>query len=74
MLTKGYIINTYLEANCLIAFDLNEKLGYIAYCCNPIDQNWYKYEGNKISKVELAEILNIKDGNLLPVILFYRNN
>lgn len=73
-LVENQISFANYKLHCLIAFDLNEKLGYIAYCCNPIDQNWYKYEGDNYKKVELAEILNIKDGNLLPVILFYRHN
>lgn len=62
------------KLNSIIFFDLNGKLGYIAYCCNPIDNNWYKYEDNNIIKVELSEILNMKDKNLVPVILFYKKN
>jgi len=60
------------KLNGAIFFDTNKKLGYIAYCRNNIDDNWYKFENNEIKKVKSSEVLNIsKEGILLPVILFY---
>ena len=60
------------KLNGAIFFDTKKKLGYIAYCRNNIDDNWYKFEINEIKKVKSSEVLNIsKEGILLPVILFY---
>jgi len=60
------------KLNGAIFFDTKKEKGYIAYCKNNIDDNWYKFEINKINKVQSSEVLNIsKEGSLLPVILFY---
>ena len=60
------------KLNGAIFFDTKKELGYIAYCRNNIDENWYKFEKDTINKVKSSEVLNIsKEGILLPVILFY---
>ena len=41
-----------------------------AYCLSSFDNNWYKYEKEKISQVKIVPLLESK--NLNPVILFYR--
>ena len=60
------------KLNGAIFYDTKKELGYIAYCRNNIDDNWYKFEKDTINKVESSEVLNIsKEGILLPVILFF---
>ena len=43
---------------------------FIAYCKSPIDQNWYQYNDDLVSKVENF-IKQIKD-YAMPYILFYQ--
>ena len=62
------------KLNGVIFFDTKKQLGYIAYCLNNIDKNWYKFEKDTINMVQNSEVLNISnEGNLLPVILFYNH-
>lgn len=75
---EGYVKKK--EESCLIYklngaifFDTKKELGYIAYCRNRINENWYKFEKDTINKVKNSEVLNIGDeGILFPVILFYK--
>ena len=60
------------KLNGAIFFDTKKEKGYIAYCKNNIDDNWYKFEKDTINKVKSSEVLDISNkGILLPVILFY---
>ena len=64
--------NLNYKLNGAIFFDTKKELGYIAYCKNNIDENWYKFEKDTINRVQSSEVLNISnEGILLPVILFY---
>ena len=66
--------NFIYKLNGAIFFDTKKELGYIAYCRNNIDENWYKFEKDTINKVKSSEVLNISnEGVLLPVILFYKH-
>ena len=51
------------------------NIEYKAYCCSPVDKNWYKYENEEnyqISKIDKSELFN--STNLFPVILIYKTN
>ena len=66
--------NLNYKLNGAIFFDTKKELGYIAYCKNNIDENWYKFEKDTINRVKSYEVLNISnEGILLPVILFYNH-
>lgn len=61
------------KLNGAVFYDIKKELGYIAYCKNNIDDNWYKFEKDTINKVKNSEVLDISnEGILLPVILFYK--
>lgn len=40
---------------------------YIAYCRNEIDQNWYEFDDNIVSRVDAAEVLTKE-----AYVLFYQ--
>ena len=72
---KDYSMNYNYELIGMVVYELLynnniEYKEYNAYCLSYFDNNWYKYEKEKISKVNIVPLLESK--NLNPVILFYR--
>ena len=66
--------NYYLNGIIFIKYIMND-IEYISFFRNPFDENWYKYENNDISKINIDCLLNPENkNNLYPVILFYNSN
>ena len=57
----------------------NGKVGmgghYIAYCSDPISNEWYKYDNEKINKINIIQLVDINSlitNYNMPYILFYK--
>ena len=55
----------------IVAFNM-KTYHYIAYCKNPIDKNWYKYNDDAVSGIK-SNIINEINNSCFPSILFYQN-
>ena len=55
----------------IVSFNLKEQK-YVSYCESPIDSNWYLYNDEKVNLVFCKDILNNKNGNDIPCILYYK--
>ena len=51
--------------------DLKE---YFAFCCSPVDKNYYNYQKNSIIKIEKNKFIESYVYNFLPIILIYEHN
>ena len=74
---KDYTMDNNYELIGMIVYELFlnnniEYKEYNAYYMSFFDNNWYKYEKDKISEVNIKQLL--KSNFLKPVILFYRIN
>ena len=56
----------------IVSFNLQEQK-YASYCQSPIDSNWYLYNDEKVNLVSYEDILNNKNGNDIPCILYYKS-
>ena len=56
----------------IVSFNLKEQK-YVSYCQSPIDSNWYLYNDEKVNLVSYEDILNNKNGNDIPCILYYKS-
>ena len=56
----------------IVSFNLQEQK-YVSYCQSPIDNNWYLYNDEKVNLVFYEDILNNKNGNDIPCILYYKS-
>ena len=59
----------------IISISLDEKK-YISFCESTGKEEWYLYNDDKVSKVDISEILNKHNeyNKLIPCILVYKNN
>ena len=55
----------------IVSFNLQEQK-YVSYCQSPIDNNWYWYNDEKVNLVFCEDILNNKNDNDIPCILYYK--
>ena len=55
----------------IVSFNLKEQK-YVSYCQSPIDNNWYLYNDEKVNLVFCEDILNNKNDNDIPCILYYK--
>ena len=55
----------------IVSFNLQEQK-YVSYCQSPIDSNWYLYNNEKVNQVFCEDILNNKNDNEIPCILYYK--
>jgi hypothetical protein len=55
----------------IVSFNLKEQK-YVSYCQSPIDNNWYWYNDEKVNLVFCEDILNKKNDNDIPCILYYK--
>lgn len=56
-----------------VIFYDSEKLEYLAYCINKIDERWYKYTNGEINPCELNNFIDVFDFKTFPVLLLYRH-
>ena len=78
-LWDSFNLNNYVEKGNewfynligIVAFNMN-TYHYIAYCKNPIDKNWYKYNDDAVSGIK-NNIINEINNSCFPSILFYQN-
>ena len=59
----------------IVSINLDENK-YISFCESQQKNEWYLYNDEKVSKVDINEILNKHNEykNLIPCILVYKNN
>ena len=55
----------------IVSFNRQEQK-YVSYCQSPIDSNWYWYNDEKVNLVFCQDILNNKNDNEIPCILYYK--
>jgi hypothetical protein len=55
----------------IVSFNREEQK-YVSYCQSPIDSNWYWYNDEKVNLVFCEDILNNKNDNEIPCILYYK--
>jgi len=55
----------------IVSFNRQEQK-YVSYCQSPIDSNWYWYNDEKVNLVFSQDILNNKNDNEIPCILYYK--
>ena len=77
-------LKNYVEKNCnsgiynlrgIVAFCLNSIINsnaYAAYCKNPINNLWYKYENNSV--IQINNAINEVNEIYFPCVLFYQND
>ena len=58
----------------ILSYYLNEKK-YISFCVSPVDKQWYVYNDEKVSSININTILNFHNSNikLIPCILVYKS-
>ena len=59
----------------IVAFCLNTSINsnaYAAYCKNPINNLWYKYENDSV--IQLNNTINEVNESYFPCVLFYQND
>ena len=80
-LWECFNLNNYVEKNknqCfynligIVAYNININ-HFIAYCKNTIDKNWYKYNDDIVSGININIINEINNSSFFPLILFYQN-
>jgi V8-like Glu-specific endopeptidase len=73
-----YIENTnrkIFELTGIVSINLDENK-YISYCESELQKEWYLYNDEKVSRVDINEVLDKHNefSKLIPCILLYKNN
>ena len=58
----------------ILSYYLNERK-YVSFCVSPVDKQWYVYNDEKVSSININTILNFHNSNikLIPCILVYKS-